>query len=262
MTMTLQPSFEPAIIARRFITPQRNKGRARPALPGADQDLSFDFSGTRIHAQKWGAGPAVLLVHGWEGSQRDMGTFLVPLLQAGHSVVALDFQAHGNSGGETATIPQMARTIQKLADTAGPFKALIAHSVGCAASQVAMAQGVGIERAVLISSPLRYRAYAEAMAAQHGLTGPAWVAIHGALNDLGCDVDRVDAAHYGPQVSAECLFLHSQDDRVVPAPMGQAAAEFLPCAKFELVDGLGHARILGDDAIVQRAVDHITAASL
>jgi len=51
----------------------------------------------------------------------------------------------------------MARAVSAVGAASGPVHGIIAHSVGCAATTVALTRGLEAGRAVLIASPVRYR---------------------------------------------------------------------------------------------------------
>ena len=59
----------------------------------------------------WGAGPSVLLVHGWEGRGAQLGALVDPLVAAGYRVVALDGPAHGDSPGRLSTLALPAHAV-------------------------------------------------------------------------------------------------------------------------------------------------------
>lgn len=248
-------------IARKFITPARTHKRDRAALPVADFEGVHLFESIPIHMAEWGTGPRILLIHGWEGAMQDMAGFVAPLIKSGFSVLALDLPAHGASGGDTATIPQLARCVSEVAAKYGSVDGIIAHSVGCAVSSLAVARGLDVQHLVCIASPLRYRHYVETIADQHGLPAPMRQAIFEELDRLGTETDAVDYAKYGPDIGAQSLFLHSADDKIVPALAGQTAATLVPGARYEQVDGLGHARILADPDVIRRAIDHVSGVS-
>src|SRR3954471_12912224 len=92
---------------RLFTTPRRH---ARPdrerAVLATARELTIDVTlraprwngaHTTVAAWKWGQGPTVLLVHGWEGRGSQLGSFVEPLVAAGLSVVAFDAPGHGDS---------------------------------------------------------------------------------------------------------------------------------------------------------------------
>ena len=67
--------------------------------PAAAQDLYFDAGGVRIRYVDTGAGPAVVLVHGFTGTieRAWMNTGILQDLARDHRVVALDLRGHGHS---------------------------------------------------------------------------------------------------------------------------------------------------------------------
>ncbi len=94
--------FAPKLVASKmrlaFMTPR--------ALPLRDWELPLLASSERItlrfglSALRWGQGPTVLLMHGWEGRPTQFASLINALVDAGYTVVALDGPAHGRSLGE------------------------------------------------------------------------------------------------------------------------------------------------------------------
>ncbi|HEX8728518.1 MAG TPA: hypothetical protein VF739_07855, partial [Ktedonobacterales bacterium] len=81
-----------------FMTPRRLAPRDwEAALLRRGTPLTF---ANGLVARSFGAGPRVLLVHGWEGRGMNLGMFIAPLTAAGYQVLALDGPAHGESPGE------------------------------------------------------------------------------------------------------------------------------------------------------------------
>jgi pimeloyl-ACP methyl ester carboxylesterase len=248
---------DPAVVARAFITPGR--GRAKPATespPGAIIGR-LAVAGGQIATWRWGTGPAVLLVHGWEANHGDMLGFVAPLLAAGLSPVALDLPAHGASTGETATIPQLAAAIVAVGVAHGPVQGVIAHSIGAASSSVALARGLAAGRVVLLAAPARYRAQARQVARMVGLDDADWPAMEAELLALGTELSAIDLPAMAPNLAAAALFVHSADDRVIPLSDARENAARWPGARLVTVDGLGHARLLRDPAIVAKTVAFI-----
>ena len=55
------------------------------------QGTAFTVAGQNgpLGLYRWGQGPCVLLLHGWNGRGKQMGGFAVPLVKAGYCAVAL-----------------------------------------------------------------------------------------------------------------------------------------------------------------------------
>jgi pimeloyl-ACP methyl ester carboxylesterase len=246
-----------ATVARAALTPVRYPERpsnvewdARDTVAGADG---------RIATWSKGAGPAVLLVHGWEGRHGDLDAFVAPLVASGHRVVALDLPAHGETSGTSATLLDWARAIGEVAAALGlePLAGIVAHSAGCPATALALQAGVRARRAVLIASPQRYEVFVRWFASEAGVEADDLIA---ALSDLGLDVRSLDVRNIVANSSVPALILHSADDRVVDVRGAEEIAAVWPGSRFERLDGLGHSRILRDPGVVERVLAFISTS--
>jgi len=94
-----------------------------------------EAAGVRWHVQEKGAGPRVLLVHG-TGASTHSWRGLLPLLAAGHRVLAMDLPGHGFTGAlprEATTLPGVANAAHALLDRLKFAPDLvIGHSAGAA----------------------------------------------------------------------------------------------------------------------------------
>src|SRR5262249_23795333 len=86
--------------------------------------------GRRVVSWVSGAGPRILLVHGWGGRGAQLGAFVEPLVERGFSVAWFDGPAHGASDGRQATIPEMATGLRAVVDAVGPAHRVIAPWAG------------------------------------------------------------------------------------------------------------------------------------
>jgi len=66
-----------------------------PALPAGGAFVERD--GARLWFARFGAGPAVLLLHGGMGNANNFGHQVPALIEAGYSVVVMDSRGHGRS---------------------------------------------------------------------------------------------------------------------------------------------------------------------
>src|SRR5688572_26209329 len=149
------PGVASRIAADLFMTPRRHRtpDRERALLEGATPfDVRLGDS-TTIKAWRWGNGPLVLLVHGWEGRGSQLTPFVRPLVDAGHRVVTFDAPGHGASDGNRSSLPHFTYALRAVAATAEPH-AIIAHSLGCAATTLALRDGLNANRLVFMAPPL------------------------------------------------------------------------------------------------------------
>lgn len=234
--------------ATAFLTPTRKVG------PGAPPWQKVYGPSGALAVWSAGEGPTVLLVHGWEGAHQDLDAFVEPLLALGHRVLSVDLPAHGHSEGDTTSIPDSARALLALEKVLGPFTAVVAHSIGCAVTAMALQQGMAAERVVMLAPPSRYVDYARGFARMAGVEPEGLIA---ALRDRGIDIDNIDLPAMATGFQARALIVHSQDDKVVPVASGRGIASVWPNAELLEVDGLGHKRILRDESIVWAAASFI-----
>jgi pimeloyl-ACP methyl ester carboxylesterase len=237
-------------IARALIAPVRRVSRPSTVVWDATNRPAPNVGPIAIWSA--GRGPCVVLVHGWEADHRDMDAFVAPLVAAGRRVVAFDLPAHGETPGETATLPELAAALTAVSTLAGEVDAIVAHSVGCAATAAALAEGLRVRRTAFIAPPLRY--YAD----QAGVEGDALVA---ALGELGLDVAPLDIRKSAARIAVHVplLLVHSMDDRVCDASNSSKIAALWNGSTVEFVEGLGHNRILHDPGVVGRIATFVTA---
>jgi pimeloyl-ACP methyl ester carboxylesterase len=68
-------------------------------------------------------------------------------------------------------------------------------------------------------------------------------------------------ARLAPRLRAEALVIHDRHDTQVPWRQGAALARHWPGARLMTTRGLGHGRILEDDAVARAAADFIAGRS-
>jgi pimeloyl-ACP methyl ester carboxylesterase len=248
----VSPRLAARVVFRAFATPIGS--RARPsaeqaALAGARR-IAVEFGEHTLAAWRWGEGPTVLLVHGWGGRGTQLHAMLEPLLAAGWSVVTFDAPAHGGSTGRTTTLPAMAAAIARVAAEVGPIEAVVAHSLGGAATALAIAQGLAIPRAVLVAPPADPRPYFDRVAR---LLGADALHARAYLEDrVGRTLADFAAESIGARVSSEILVIHDRGDRDVPFAEGERVAAAIPNATLVATEGLGHRRILHEAGVIDR----------
>ena len=152
----LAPGLAGLWAERLFLTPPKPPYPSAELFDLLDARQSYlQRRGRHIAMWQWGAreAPAVLLAHGWGGRATQMRRFVAPLLAAGYRVIAYDQPAHGLSDGQLTGLPDFADVLAAVARHHGGVRAVITHSLGGPAAAIAMARGLPLERAVLISPP-------------------------------------------------------------------------------------------------------------
>lgn len=251
------PTSAPEAAAQAFLTPSKTRRAASLGFLGTSRRV--DTPSGDVAIAEAGTGPAVLLVHGWDGQAADLAAFAPPLLASGHRVIAIDLPAHGESRGERTSIPAAAEALLALQRHAGDLHAVIGHSVGAAVLVEAMARGLRAGSAVLLAAPARYADYAKAFATQAGLDREQAGEMVEALRRLGVDVHAVSMPAVAPMLRQAALFVHSADDRIVSIADAEESAAAWPGARLLRLEGLGHRRILQSPEVIAAVSQFIAA---
>jgi pimeloyl-ACP methyl ester carboxylesterase len=255
------PGRAAAALEALFLTVRRHPepARERDWLAGSES-WTVRSGGHAVVARAWGRGPAVLLVHGWEGRGSQLGAFVAPLVAAGFRPVTFDAPGHGQSTGRTSSLVEMADAVLAVGREVGPLRGAIAHSVGASAVTVALAVGLEVDRAVFVSPPADPGRFLDAVAAWLGL--PAGIARRTRARierRFAVEWDRLITATLAPEMTAPLLVFHDRGDVEVPWGEGRELVRRWPAARLVTTSGLGHRRILRDPDVVAGAARFVAA---
>ena len=181
-----------------------------------------------------------------------------PLLREGCYGAAPDLPAHGASGGEQTNVRGMADALLRLGRRVGPVHAVIAHSFGAAATVIALAEGLGAERAVLIAPPVDLLRYARDYCRGLGLSPSSEAAFLDLLDAAVGGRETFDILKLAKRMTARMLALHDPADREVPIEASRALVQAWPGARLQAIPGAGHTRALRNPDVIARAVGFIT----
>ncbi len=211
------------------------------------------FEGRTLVTYSWGSGPGVLLGHGWGSRASHMGLIARGLARAGFRAVSFDGPAHGRSrehgGSPLSNGFEFARALHAVEGAAGPFAAVVGHSISGAATAWASA-GLGILEPfslragslVLMSAPAGINELMENWCRSRGHD---WRELKRALErEFACDTDCYSLAAALERVQARVLMIHDEQDEEAPVAGAVAASRAAPGITLHLTRGLGHGRIL------------------
>jgi pimeloyl-ACP methyl ester carboxylesterase len=239
--------------------PPEGLSLAPPAEPAPPRSEWFDAGGHRIHAVTAGAGPPVVLLHGYGVS----GAYMLPLAQAlaARSCTAYvpDLPGHGRSprGGNGLGIRELADALCDWLDAAGLSRPLfVANSMGCqVVTDLAVRRPERVGPLVLIGptvDPAR-------RGARHQVFGMLRESVREPLSLVGLAVRENAAAGIGPLVRAaraclgdpierrlplveqETVVVHGELDGFVGREWVEHAAALLPRGRLVVVPDECHA---------------------
>jgi pimeloyl-ACP methyl ester carboxylesterase len=260
VTAVVAPRYLERQVAHRFLTPRRSPRADRVALPAPDHTVRVCVDGIWIAAWRWGEGPAVMLVHGWEDDHRCFAAMIAAFVARGQAVVTFDLPAHGRSDGEIAILPTIARAIDKIGQVLGPIRALAGHSFGGAAVTYAVANGVAVERAAILAAPVSLARALDFVSRELRLSPERAAGVRAELHRrTGVTIESLELEPIAAKLTIPALIIHSRDDRVVQPRAGERLAAAWAGAELLLVDGLGHRRILSDAALIDRVLAFLGA---
>jgi len=251
------PGLTAAVASRLFFTTRRTtpKNGERQIL---SQATSFRVDG--MAAWSWGEGPVVLLVHGWNGRATQLGEFVSPLVERGYRVVAFDAPGHGDSPGHQTSLPEIADSIRRVAAHVGDVHGVVAHSMGGAATTLALSEGLEIQRVVLISPPSNPQTFLDFFSRAIGISEEVRQRMqHRVESRVGRRMSDMHADEIARHMNIPLLVIHDEDDSFVPLQFGQSIAAAWPGAKLVTTEGLGHRRILRAAHVNDLAVGFIDA---
>ena len=242
---------------RRFRTPPREQA----LLEGAEAIELRAGEDTTIKAWRWGKGPAVILAHGWEGRGSQMASFVAPIVAGGRSVVTFDAPGHGNSDGNRSSLPHFAWALRSvasaLADNAPD--AIVAHSLDCTATTLALREGLVARRVVFISPPLDPTDYTNRFGDILGLEAEIVDRMRMRIEERflrkWSDYSLAGTAR---TMTAPLLVIHDRDDQDTFWSEGAALTEAWPGARMISTEGLGHRRILRDAEVIEATAKFIS----
>ncbi len=250
------PAIASRVAERLFFTARRHP---RPAweheLLDRARRIFVAYEDGFLPVWSWGEGPAVLLVHGWEGRGTQLGGFVEPLVEAGFRVVTFDGPGHGDAQPRRASLPDMAFAIRAVVDAVGPLHALIAHSMGALATTLALSRGVSARRVVFFAPATDPREYARGFARVLGL--PERVRrgmVERIESRFDLRFDELYAPALAEKLEVPLRVIHDEADKEVPLASGQALADAWPRASLTVTHGLGHRRILREPDVIAEAV--------
>ena len=239
----------------RFPEPQQEQEWRRTAEP-----LAILHRGQALAVDAWGAGPTILMVHGWNGRGAQLGAFAPALVRAGYRVVSFDTPAHGRSPGRATNLLEISEAIRSVAQACGPLHAVIGHSFGVASAIHAVQQGLKVNRFVALSPPRSMRWITQSYFTAMGISTPVQAVFNRKFEArFGADLwQRFSPEILARQLDVPGLVIHDENDRDVPWQEGAALANAWPGAQFVRTSGLGHRRILRDPDVIARVTAFIT----
>lgn len=217
-------------------------------------------AGTEIQCYHWpGAGPTLLLAHGWGGNAAQFSAWIKALLGAGFCVLAYDAPGHGESEGTFSSAPASAAALKVLAEWfAKPLSGIIAHSLGAIATTLALAEGIQSQQVFFLAPTCFVMDDLVSASRQHGLRPEQEEALVRHFTDnFSADLTVLSALQRITSPPPLTIF-HDRADASVPFAEAEQVQAHWPGARLIEVPRVGHTRILLSKTIIQQTLICLT----
>jgi len=214
----------------------------------------------RIRGWRWGTGPGVLLVHGWNGRGIQFHRFIAPLIDTGYAAIAFDGPAHGASEGRSTSYFEFTDTVRALIepDRGLDIRGIIAHSFGAAAVVNGLAHQELALKSVLLAPALRLRDMLMHAFDRHGIPPMIYERLIADYeNRFGYSLQHDDPHLRLKDLRSSVLVIHDHDDPIIPHRDSRSASHGFGHVTLHTTHGLGHKRILTDPAVVEATMAHL-----
>ncbi len=242
--------------------------RARVDLPPGESFVVEHF-GREVRGTAWGSGPVVYLVHGWGGWGLQLAAYVPPLVAAGFKVIVYDALSHGGSdpgrfGPRSSTLLEIADVLRTVVRRFGPAHAVVAHSIGAAATAHAMRHGLRPGRLVFVAAANSFDHSIDLFASMLGF-GPRTRRrlLRRFTRRVGVPIEYFDVSGIGADLLAAdgtlppLLAIHDRDDPETPYSGSVTITEGWPGAVLRGTDGLGHRQVLWHPTLVAEVTAYV-----
>lgn len=247
----ISPAIAAQLMADKFVTPRRKKNADYSTkLPPGARRIEVFHNLTKLTGWTWGeSGPAVLLIHGWEGHTGRMIPLIEPLLRQGYRVFALDAPGHGLSPSAKTHLGDVGLAIQAMIEQHGPFYGIIAHSFGAAATAIILDREPQLmpEKLVLLSPMRDLQQHFDIFAGIAQLSPALKARVQPlAAECVGCSFDQLSTIKAVRSFRLPGLIIHDRHDTLISHEVSQDIMWNWPGAQLVSTYRLGHRQGLAD----------------
>jgi pimeloyl-ACP methyl ester carboxylesterase len=259
----ISPKLATSYAAKLFTTPIKHKVPKRELEMDRNSEQKLihipDINKEVVLYQYGISNKKVLLVHGWSGRGTQLFKIADALVKAGYSTISFDAPAHGKSPGNNTIMVDFIATILEIDKQFGPFEAVIGHSLGGMSVLNAMKAGFKVNRLAIIGSGDIVQDIIDDFVLKLELNPN--IATNLRLHfekKYGGKMDEYSAYKAAKDIAIPALVIHDENDFEVPVKAGIHIHEHLKNSELVITKGLGHRKILGNHAVVERVIQFIT----
>jgi pimeloyl-ACP methyl ester carboxylesterase len=221
--------------------------------------FQIEIHGKTIQGWKWGKGPSILFVHGWNGRGIQFHRFFERVTKAGFSVVTFDAPAHGDSSGHTSSYFEWTDTIRAMLKSQHfEIVGMVGHSLGGSAVINALSKEQLSMPTALIAPVFKLK---EVLYSTFNLYGIPEAVYRRAIVEyerrFGYTMHNDNPHRLLPTLDNDLLVVHDRQDQAIPFQDSKDMARMWPNIHISETEGLGHRRILTDHDVVASVVEYL-----
>lgn len=216
--------------------------------------LDVPSLGKRINIYEYGSGDKlILLVHGWSGRGTQLFSMADKFVSNGYKIISFDAPAHGKSESKKTYMKEFVLSILEIGKKYKDFYAIIGHSLGAMSSVNAVRLGFKAEKLVCISGGDLVTDIIDDFCQKMNMNKVVWDNIHNYLNKiLKESIHDYSVSNAIQKINLPTLIIHDEDDIDVSVKCAHSIHKVYPTSELMITKGLGHRRILADNAVIQR----------
>ena len=200
----------------------------------------------------------ILLVHGWSGRGTQLVKIADAFLDKGFSTISFDAPAHGKSGTKTTLMLEFIESILEIEKAYGPFEFAIGHSLGGMSILNAVKKGLNVKKAVVIGSGNSVINIVNTFVEKIGLPNKvAQIMKNNFEKKYQFEMESFSAYVAAKEVRIPVLVIHDNDDDDIPVSEAHHLAHNLSDKEVLITNELGHRKILGDSAVIEKIVEFL-----
>ena len=258
----ISPKLITLFAARLFTTPIKHKIPKRELemeLTSVQKLINIPAIDKEVVLYQYGkSDKKVLLVHGWSGRGTQLFKIADELQKAGYSTISFDAPGHGKSPGKMTIMTDFIATIIEIDKQMGPFEAAIGHSLGGMSVLNAIKKGLKVNHAVIIGSGDIVEDIMDDFVAKLELKPKISTLLRLHFEKkYGVKMNSYSAYLAAAEITIPVLVIHDQNDPEVPVKAGIHIHKYLKNGELMLTEGLGHRKILGNNAVIEKIIQFI-----
>lgn len=258
----VSPSLTTKFAAKLFTTPIRHKLPKRELhmeRESVQKSIVVPEIQKEIVVYEYGkSDKKVLLVHGWSGRGTQLVKIADEMLKLGYMTISFDAPAHGKSKGNSSIMIEFIASILEIEKQYGPFEFAIGHSLGGMSVLNAIKQNFQVKKAVIIGSGDIIQDIIDDFIHKLQLKPEFGIKLRDHFEaKFSGKMDDYSAYKAAEKTQVPVLIIHDKDDDDVSVKAAYHIQKHLKQSEIMITEGLGHRKILGDEAVIQKITEFI-----